>query len=230
MGGPQPGASRFGGDSAVELLSAAVVLWRFHSPSSGDHAEHRASIIAGGLLFLLAGFVALASVLTLVVHIEARPIPVGIVLLILAAVIMPWLRQLSAATASAALRADAAEFAVCGYLALIALAGLVVNAIWRGRVRQTPLPPYPAAADCARGEGGDEGRAVLRCGLSRWAASVLVQFVQGPQSRRTSDLACRQDCAAPASQYSLPNLLQLRVLRLCSDEDGDVGVGMFLER
>ena len=40
-------------------------------------------------------------------------------------------RRLSAATASAALRADAAESAVCGYLALIALAGLVVNAIWR---------------------------------------------------------------------------------------------------
>jgi divalent metal cation (Fe/Co/Zn/Cd) transporter len=48
---------------------------------------------------------------------------------------MPWLakqkRQLSEATASAALRADAAESALCGYLALIALAGLAVNAIWR---------------------------------------------------------------------------------------------------
>ena len=59
----------------------------------------------------------------------------GIVLLIPAAVVMPWLakqkRQLSAATTSAALRADAAESAVCGYLALIALAGLVVNVIWR---------------------------------------------------------------------------------------------------
>jgi divalent metal cation (Fe/Co/Zn/Cd) transporter len=48
---------------------------------------------------------------------------------------MPWLarqkRQLSLATASAALRADAVESAVCGYLALIALAGLAVNAIWR---------------------------------------------------------------------------------------------------
>jgi divalent metal cation (Fe/Co/Zn/Cd) transporter len=130
-----PALLGFGGDSVVELLSAAVVLWRFYSPSNGDHAEHRASIIAGGLLFVLAGFVALASVLTLVVHIEARPSPIGIVLLILAAVVMPWLakqkRQLSAAAASAALRADAAESAVCGYLALIALAGLVVNAIWR---------------------------------------------------------------------------------------------------
>jgi len=48
---------------------------------------------------------------------------------------MPWLakqkRQLSAATASAAMRADATESAISGYLAVIALAGLVVNAIWR---------------------------------------------------------------------------------------------------
>jgi divalent metal cation (Fe/Co/Zn/Cd) transporter len=130
-----PALLGFGGDSAVELLSAAVVLWRFYSPSRGDHAEERAARIAGSLLFVLAAFVALASVLTLLGHVEARPSPVGIALLILAAVVMPWLakqkRQLSAATGSAALRADAAESAVCGYLALIALAGLLVNAIWR---------------------------------------------------------------------------------------------------
>src|ERR1017187_1868443 len=48
---------------------------------------------------------------------------------------MPWLaaqkRQLSTTTFSAALRADAAESAVGGYLALIALTGLVANAFWR---------------------------------------------------------------------------------------------------
>jgi divalent metal cation (Fe/Co/Zn/Cd) transporter len=79
--------------------------------------------------------VAIASILALLGHVEARPSPVGIALLILAAVVMPWLarqkRRLSAATASAELRADAAESAICGYLALIALAGLLVNAIWR---------------------------------------------------------------------------------------------------
>ena len=130
-----PALLGFGGDSAVELLSAAVVLWRFYSPSRGDHAEQRAARIAGGLLFALAAFVALASILTLLGHAEARPSPIGIALLILAAVVMPCLarkkRQLSAATASAALRADAAESAVCGYLALIALVGLTVNAILR---------------------------------------------------------------------------------------------------
>lgn len=130
-----PALLGFGGDSAVELLSAAVVLWRFNSPSRGDDAERQAARIAGGLLFVLAAFVALASVLTLLGHVQARPSPIGIALLILAAAVMPWLakqkRRLSAATGSAALRADAAESAVCGYLALIALAGLVVNAIWR---------------------------------------------------------------------------------------------------
>ena len=130
-----PALLGFGGDSAVELLSAAVVLWHFYSPSRGDHSDdQRAARIAGGLLFVLAAFVALASILTLLGHVEPRPSFIGIVVLILAAVVMPWLakqkRRLSAATGSAALRADAAESTVCGYLALIALAGLVFNAIW----------------------------------------------------------------------------------------------------
>jgi divalent metal cation (Fe/Co/Zn/Cd) transporter len=129
-----PALLSFGGDSAVELLSAAVVLRRFHRPSDDSEAEERASKIAGALLFVLAAFVILASALALLGFAEARPSPVGIALLILAAVVMPWLarqkRRLSVITASAALRADAAESAVCGYLALIALVGLAVNAIW----------------------------------------------------------------------------------------------------
>jgi len=130
-----PALLAFGGDSAVELLSAGVVFWRFYAPSQRERAEKRAGRIAGGLLFVLAAFVAATSVLALWGHVEARPSPVGIALLVLAAMIMPWLaeqkRQLSRLTASAALRADAAESAVCGYLALIALAGLVVNAVWK---------------------------------------------------------------------------------------------------
>ena len=129
-----PALLGFGGDSAVELLSALVVLRRFYRPVDETHAEARAARIAGGLLFVLAAVVILASFLTLLGRVEPRRSLVGIILLILAAVVMPWLtkqkRKLSAATNSAALRADAAESAVCGYLALIALAGLAVNAIW----------------------------------------------------------------------------------------------------
>ena len=129
-----PALLSFGGDSAVELLSAAVVLRRFYRSADEAQAEERASRIAGALLFVLAAFVILVSALSLFGFVEPRTSPVGIVLLILAAVVMPWLarqkRRLSAITGSAALRADAAESAACGYLALIAVVGLAVNAIW----------------------------------------------------------------------------------------------------
>ena len=97
-----PALLAFGGDSAVELLSAAVVFWRFNSTSHRAYAEERASKIAGGLLFFLAAFVVTTLVLTLLGHIVARPSAIGIALLVLAAVIMPWLtaqkRQLSTTT------------------------------------------------------------------------------------------------------------------------------------
>ena len=130
-----PALLSFGGDSAVELLSAAVVLQRFYGPHQEGHAEERAAKIAGALLFVLAAFVILTSAFSLLGPAQARPSRAGIALLTLAAAVMPWLarqkRLLSAATGSAALRADAAESAVCGYLALIALAGLLLNAIWK---------------------------------------------------------------------------------------------------
>jgi divalent metal cation (Fe/Co/Zn/Cd) transporter len=128
-----PALLGFGGDSAIELLSAAVVLHRFRS-SHDKRAEGRAATIAGGLLFALAAFVFIASILAILGHVQPRPSGVGMVVLSIAAVAMPLLarqkRHLSAVTGSAALRADAAESAICAYLAWIALGGLVVNAIW----------------------------------------------------------------------------------------------------
>jgi len=130
-----PALLAFGGDSLIELLSAAVVLWRFTTPAASEHAEKHAARIAGALLFLLAAYVAMISVLALFGYVEPKPSLFGICVLITAAAIMPWLarekRKLSVATGSAALRADAAESSLCGYLALIALAGLLVNLVWR---------------------------------------------------------------------------------------------------
>lgn len=129
-----PALLAFGGDSAIELLSAVVVYWRFRPERSDDRAETLAARITGSLLFALSAYVALVGALALRGHREVRPSYLGIVVLIVAAIAMPVLarqkRQLSALTASAALRADAAESALCGYLSIIALAGLVTNAFW----------------------------------------------------------------------------------------------------
>ena len=128
-----PALAAFGGDSAVELLSAAVVLWRFRTHAS-EHAEQRAARIAGGLLFALIACVVLASAMSLLGYNEPRTSYLGMAVLVGAAIIMPVLaktkRRLSALTGSAALRADAAESALCAYLSIIALIGLVVHAIW----------------------------------------------------------------------------------------------------
>ncbi len=129
-----PALMAFGGDSAIELVSALVIYWRFRFRSAELKAEGVASRIAGGLLFALAVYVLLGSGAALMGKREARPSLAGIALLLVAAVVMPWLaaqkRRLSTLAASAALRADAAESAVCGYMAWIALAGLSVNAAW----------------------------------------------------------------------------------------------------
>jgi divalent metal cation (Fe/Co/Zn/Cd) transporter len=106
----------FGGDSAIELLSAAAVLWRFRS-SAPERLEKQVARIAAALLFILAAYVAVVSAMTLLGHREAKTTYWGIAILI----------------GAAALRADAAQSGLCAYLSVIALVGLVINAIWHIR-------------------------------------------------------------------------------------------------
>ena len=132
-----PALLAFGGDSAIELLSAIIVLWRFRLRIEPEQAEKRAARIAGVLLFVLSAYVLVASILTLLGYSEPKPTSIGIGILVAAVVVMPWLakekRELSSATGSAALRADAAEASLCAYLSLIALVGLGMNAVWHIR-------------------------------------------------------------------------------------------------
>ncbi|MGD0599733.1 MAG: cation transporter [Terriglobales bacterium] len=132
-----PALLAFGGDSAIELLSAVVVLWRFRIQAVPEHSERRAARVAGALLLALAAYVIVASAMSLLGHSEPKPTYLGIAILIAAAAIMPWLAKekckLSGVIGSAALRADSAQSALCAYLSLIALVGLGVNAIWHVR-------------------------------------------------------------------------------------------------
>ena len=144
-----PALLAFGGDSAIELLSAAVVLWRFRRLVDED-AERRAARIAGMLLFALTAFVVAVAALTLLGYSEPKPSYMGIAVLCVAAALMPWLarrkRRLSAATGSAALRADAVQSLLCAYLSLIALVGLAVRAFfgitWADPVAALAITPF----------------------------------------------------------------------------------------
>ena len=130
-----PALLGFGGDSAIELLSAIVVLWRFRSRTQPEstRAEKIAARVAGALLFSVAAFVLIAASLAFLGYDPPRPSFVGIGLLIVAAFGMPWLarekRNLAAQLSTASLNADAAQSSLCGYLSWIALAGLLVNAV-----------------------------------------------------------------------------------------------------
>jgi len=143
-----PALLAFGGDSAIELLSAIVVLWRFHQHAS-EHAERRAARIAGGLLLVLAACVVLVSGMSLSGLSAPKPSYLGMAVLAIAALIMPWFarekRRLSAVTGSAALRADAAESAICFYLSIIALLGLAAHALfhieWADPVAAVTITP-----------------------------------------------------------------------------------------
>lgn len=130
-----PALMGFGGDSAIELFSAIIILWRFRSKSDSADAEKLAARVAGALLFVVAAFVTVSSGLSLLGYREPQPSFAGIILLIVAAIGMPWLasqkRKLATQIASASLRADAAESALCGYLSWIALAGLLTNAVFQ---------------------------------------------------------------------------------------------------
>src|SRR5271157_1509824 len=60
-----PALLAFGGDSAIELFSAVIVLWRVRVSHAQEDAERRAARVAGGLLFALAAFVAVTSITSL---------------------------------------------------------------------------------------------------------------------------------------------------------------------
>jgi len=82
-----PALLAFGGDTLIELLSAAVIFWRFRF----NLTEARAARIAGLLLFTLAVFVVVTSVLNFLGYREAQRSLLGMGILLAAAVVMPWL-------------------------------------------------------------------------------------------------------------------------------------------
>jgi divalent metal cation (Fe/Co/Zn/Cd) transporter len=127
-----PALLAFGADSFVELLSATVVLLAI--VPSFPLTKGRAARLAGILLFVLAGVVALVTLLSFLYRVKPETSCSGIGITLAALVVMPILawakRKTARLTNNRALAADAVQSATCAYLAAVTLAGLAINAIW----------------------------------------------------------------------------------------------------
>ena len=125
-----PALLAFGSDSFVELLSGTVVLLQF--TSFLNISRERAARVAGVLLFVLAGVVAVLSVTAIAHKVEPDTSRLGMAVTAVALLIMPVLsrakRRNANLTGNRALAADAVQSATCAYLAGLTLLGLILNA------------------------------------------------------------------------------------------------------
>jgi divalent metal cation (Fe/Co/Zn/Cd) transporter len=127
----------FGVDSGIELFSSAVVLRRLLRRTEGEErgslsdGERQASKLVGYALYALIVYVVISAGAAFGFRLEPSPSPVGIGLTIaslaIMAVLWRWRLALAGRLGSPALRGDAACSMVCLYMAVVALAGLLLN-------------------------------------------------------------------------------------------------------
>ncbi len=124
----------FGIDSGVELLAGGVIVWLFTSGrGSSRAAERRAQQVISISFFLLAAYVAVASVYDLVGGHHPDASFMGIGLAVVTAATMPLLarakRKVGHALGSSATVSEAAQNQLCAYLSIALLVGLLANAV-----------------------------------------------------------------------------------------------------
>ncbi|MDR7380776.1 cation diffusion facilitator family transporter [Promicromonospora iranensis] len=127
----------FGIDSGIESISAVLVGLRLSARLRHGAADERKERIALRLVaitfFLLAGYVTVEGVRSLVVGETPEGSPVAVGLLVASLVVMPLLaeakRRVGVALADPLILADAAETRICVLLSVSTLAGLFVFAL-----------------------------------------------------------------------------------------------------
>jgi divalent metal cation (Fe/Co/Zn/Cd) transporter len=121
----------FGLDSVIEVSSAAAVAWQF-SASDPERREQVALRVIAGSFFALAAYVTVEALRTLVTGSEPERSTVGIVLVAVSVVVMPFLswaqRRAGRELGSTSAVADSRQTLLCTYLSAGVLVGLVLNA------------------------------------------------------------------------------------------------------
>jgi divalent metal cation (Fe/Co/Zn/Cd) transporter len=121
----------FGLDSVIEVSSAVAVAWQF-AGADPERRERRALRVIACSFFALAAYVSVEAVRALLGGGEADRSVVGIVLVAVSVVVMPFLsfaqRRAGRELGSASAVADSKQTLLCTYLSAAVLAGLVLNA------------------------------------------------------------------------------------------------------
>jgi divalent metal cation (Fe/Co/Zn/Cd) transporter len=124
----------FGADSMIEALAGFVVVWLFTGNRRGSlRAERRAQQLIALSFYLLAAYVAVEAVRTLVAADEPRTSWVGIGLAAFTAATMPLLawakRRVGLKLNSSAAVKESSQTQLCAYLSIALLVGLGANAL-----------------------------------------------------------------------------------------------------
>jgi divalent metal cation (Fe/Co/Zn/Cd) transporter len=125
----------FGADSLIESLAGFVVLWLFTGARVGSHsAERRAQQLIAVSFFVLAAYVGVESIRSLVGGHEPNASWLGIGLAAFTAPTMPLLahvkRRVGQKLQSAATVKEASQTQLCAYLSVALLVGLLANALF----------------------------------------------------------------------------------------------------
>lgn len=124
----------FGADSLIEALAGFVVLWLFTgSRVESQSAERRAQQLIAVSFYVLAAYVIVESIRTIVSGSHPSASWVGIALAAFTAVTMPLLavakRRVGHRLNSSATVKEASQTQLCAYLSIALLVGLLANAI-----------------------------------------------------------------------------------------------------
>jgi divalent metal cation (Fe/Co/Zn/Cd) transporter len=124
----------FGADSLVESIAGFVVVWRFASArSSSEQAERRAQKLIAASFYLIAVYVGVEAVRSLIGGDEPAASWVGIGLAVVTLATMPPLAiakaRLGDRLGSAATKSEGRQNMLCAYLSAALLVGLLANAL-----------------------------------------------------------------------------------------------------
>jgi divalent metal cation (Fe/Co/Zn/Cd) transporter len=158
----------FGADSLVEALAGFVVLWLFTGSRIGSAgAERRAQQLVAGSFFVLAAYVGVESLRTLLGGHHPGVSWVGVGLAAFTAPTMPLLaiakRRVGRQLHSAATVKEASQTQLCAYLSVALLVGLLANALagwwWADPVAALAIAGVAAkeGLESWRGEGCADG-------------------------------------------------------------------------